>query len=92
MDNAATPQPGPNVRRAVQWLRVFLLGVLVVALLFSVVIVVQGLLLISSSVAGGLALMLVGVLFGAGVLWRIKVKWAQFRCLAGTKVDHQRKP
>jgi hypothetical protein len=79
MSDAQAPEPGSKVRRAVQWLQVFLLGVLLVVLLASVTIVVQGLLLISTSVVGGLATVLAGLMFSFGVLWRIKVKWAQLR-------------
>jgi hypothetical protein len=79
MSDAKAPEPGSKVRRAVQWLQTFLLGILVVALVASAAIVVQGLLLISTSVVGGLATTLAGLLFGSGVLWRMKVKWAQLR-------------
>jgi hypothetical protein len=79
MTDAEAPAPGSKLRRAVQWLQVVLLGILVVGLLASVVIVVRGLLLISTSVVGGLATTLAGLLLGFGVLWRIKVKWAQLR-------------
>jgi hypothetical protein len=79
MSDAEAPEPGSNLRRAVKWLQVFLLGILIVGLLASVTIVVQGLLLLSTSVVGGLAAVLAGLLLGFGVLWRIKVKWAQLR-------------